>query len=341
MLGSVLWHTERTEAVYIDVFAGSVAGSWATALGISCLRRSRRPRTQMQRHLAGYARKLQLEHPDPRPTPRGPGRAVRVGHLLEFHCSFQGFIMHRSMYYVVANILRPLTSPPRLSYAELAGPCQLDWFVSHFWGHAFCHFCSSIRKHAEVVAKGAEWQTQGYWICSFSNNQHRITEELGDSWRDSSFYAALRNGRCKGTCLVIDEQASPLARSWCLFELVQTMELEEIQPETFEGLSFCTHTGVMNLGLASVEMSIGVAKRLASLRLEDASASDPKDKADIDSLVESEMGGFARMNAAIRLRIIAALRSARTAALQDFDKVEVELCHGQGFDREGGCAPNN
>ena len=31
----------------------------------------------------------------------------------------------------------------------------------------------------------------------------------------------------KGTCMILDEMAMPLMRSWCLFELLQTIELEE------------------------------------------------------------------------------------------------------------------
>ena len=33
-----------------------------------------------------------------------------------------------------ANIVRPLTAPNKLSYAELVGPQDAMWFVSHWWG---------------------------------------------------------------------------------------------------------------------------------------------------------------------------------------------------------------
>lgn len=39
-----------------------------------------------------------------------------------------------NMYYMDANIVKPLTMPLKLSYAELVGPQDAMWFVSHWWG---------------------------------------------------------------------------------------------------------------------------------------------------------------------------------------------------------------
>ena len=38
------------------------------------------------------------------------------------------------MYYMDANIVKPLTAHSKLSYAELVGPADAMWFVSHWWG---------------------------------------------------------------------------------------------------------------------------------------------------------------------------------------------------------------
>ena len=53
------------------------------------------------------------------------------------------------MYYLDSNLLRPLTANSRLSYSELAGPRQVQWFVSHYWGSSFQHFVSAVQRHAE------------------------------------------------------------------------------------------------------------------------------------------------------------------------------------------------
>ena len=51
--------------------------------------------------------------------------------------TFEPFIRSRTMYYVVANIIKPLTRETQLSYAEMAGPFDTQWFVS----------CSQLRSH--------------------------------------------------------------------------------------------------------------------------------------------------------------------------------------------------
>ena len=37
-----------------------------------------------------------------------------------------------------------------------------------------------------------------YWICTFSNNQYQLHDELGSSHEESSFYLALHSGICRG-----------------------------------------------------------------------------------------------------------------------------------------------
>ena len=58
----------------------------------------------------------------PQECPRGPSRAVKGGQLWCFYDTFEPFIRSRTLYYVVANIIKPLTREAQLSYAEVAGP---------------------------------------------------------------------------------------------------------------------------------------------------------------------------------------------------------------------------
>ena len=51
------------------------------------------------------------------------------------------------MYYVVGNLLQPLTCQRKLSYAELIGPREGIWFVSHFWGNTFRDLKDTLRHH--------------------------------------------------------------------------------------------------------------------------------------------------------------------------------------------------
>ena len=127
--------------------------------------------------------------------------------------------------------------------------------------------------------------------------------------------------------MVIDEQALPLTRSWCLFELLQTMELEQdVQNNdgNFERLIFCTSSGTMNLGQASVDFSLAVGSRLATLRLQDASASVQEDQDMINDLVR-EKGGFEVMNGALQSRIAASLSTVQAKVIEDFEKLDILL----------------
>eukprot|EP00445_Apocalathium_hangoei_P093898 CAMPEP_0204247276 /NCGR_PEP_ID=MMETSP0361-20130328/98567_1 /ASSEMBLY_ACC=CAM_ASM_000343 /TAXON_ID=268821 /ORGANISM="Scrippsiella Hangoei, Strain SHTV-5" /LENGTH=372 /DNA_ID=CAMNT_0051220509 /DNA_START=71 /DNA_END=1189 /DNA_ORIENTATION=- len=330
--------------------------------------------------IANYRGLLRQRYPDPRPCDRGPGRAIQTGQLLDFLAYFQAFVKYRAMYYIVSNIVEPLTALDRLSFAELAGPgtldwfvshfwghafgdfCSsiqnepltaldrlsfaelagpgtLDWFVSHFWGHAFGDFCSSIQNHAQVVcgadARADAWRLQRYWICSFSNNQHRIQDEMGEGWKMSSFYLALLHQQRRGTCLVLDEEALPLTRSWCLFEVAQTVEMEKLGDPDHHGLVFCTRSGVVNHGSASVEVSLGLASRLATLLFQDAKASVQKDHDDIKDFVVNKMGGFDKMNAAIRERISDALMESEQVVLTSFQTITSSLQRSVSVDTLG------
>ncbi|CAE8637329.1 unnamed protein product, partial [Polarella glacialis] len=173
----------------------------------------RRPVTSIARRLAQFDAMLSEDNPEPQSCARGPHRAVTAYQLFSLYDFFQSFIKHRTMYYLEPNIVRPLCDKFQLSYAERAGPHVVQWFISHYWGTPFRFFCDTVRMHA-FDSSGSEdeetWKQQSYWICTLSNNQYRISEELGVTHTDSSFYLALRSASCKGTCLVLDELALPL-----------------------------------------------------------------------------------------------------------------------------------
>lgn len=139
-------------------------------------------------------RKEFLQHFEkPQPCQRGPHRALTVSQLEHFHQFFESFIRDRSMYYIYANLVKPLTVASKLSYAELVGSKMVDWFVSHYWGTPFRHFWETVRKHSQTLDTGSS--SPAYWICTFSNNQWAVDEELGGgNVLDSSFYLSLRLG---------------------------------------------------------------------------------------------------------------------------------------------------
>ena len=86
------------------------------------------------------------------------------------------------MYYVCDNIVKPLTAPSQLSWAEMVGPSAMEWFVSHYWGMAARHLGEAIRKHAQTAPN---WRDTAYWICTFSNSQWHVKAELGDGqWQE-------------------------------------------------------------------------------------------------------------------------------------------------------------
>lgn len=260
-------------------------------------------------------------HTQPTRCPKGPHRAKALKKLLRLNRYFRSFLRDRTAYYLDGNVTRPLTSHVQCSYAELAGASEAEFFVSHFWGTAFDHFCTSLRKHSR------ELDTQedaAYWVCFISNNQYDIKGELGATWKESSFYLALTSGRCVATCMVLDELALPMTRAWCIFEVVQTLLLQQADPN-FQGLLFCTETGVLNHGEGSVEVSMNLARRMAALDLEDAEASSKEDKTMIDGAVCQLLGGFDQMNSMVRNHVGDMLTRAEAKFLDEVRTIKDQL----------------
>jgi len=319
--------------VSVRVAAAAAAASLllAAALAVPSRRRFWRG-TPLERRLHAFHKGL----PPPTPCAKGPGRAITLGKLMDLNVFFAEFIRDRDAYYLNANITKRLTKAAKLSYAELVGAANTVWFVSHFWGTAFRHFCESLRKHAEgsVACSNEHWQDVAYWICFCSNNQYQISSELGDGdWRQSSFYLTLRSGLIRGTCMVLDETCLPLTRAWCIFELLQTLLLEEQCSETFVGLLFCTETGVLNTGNASSEVAVNIVSKIAQLDLRNASASVAADKEMINEQVLQQMGSFAKMHDLVRHHTTMILTAACKHAGEEFEKA-FRMLRGDGSSRQ-------
>lgn len=281
----------------------------------------------LERDLCRFAAQSKFET---RQCPKGPGRAICLQQLEDLYSFFSHHIGFRNMYYLCSNLVKPLTMQVALSYAELVGPSSVQWFVSHFWGMPFEHFIRCLKGHVPV-------QMTSYWICTFSNNQWKVSEELGHgNVEDSSFYLALRGG-CQGTLFVLDEEVLPLTRSWCLFELFQTellsreveqncetRQTRETHQSAFQ-LLLGTSSGVMNYGESSMDLALKISKKLATLRLQDAQASCPEDKVMINEAVSKHPGGFQAVNAFLFEAVKLALQQTELRFRTDVAQLQEDL----------------
>lgn len=253
--------------------------------------------------------------------------------IILFHAFFTEFIRERNAYYLVSNIIKPLTKKFRFSFAEVVGPVPITFFVSHFWGTGFREFVTCITHHAKEV-KMLEATTPSvrpsglgppdfsYWVCFLSNNQWKLEEELGD-WNESSFYKALSSDLCQATCMVTDTRAMPLTRTWCLFEVLLSFQKQEMGG-LYTGLVYCTETGVMSFGNAGYDASVGLARRLSTLNVADATASFQQDKDMIDGLIIKQ-GGFDKMNFYLRSRAKEAMGTVSAKFSDDMHALESSL----------------
>jgi len=252
---------------------------------------------------------------EPRAVTMSGQRALSIGQVLDLMESFGPLIRDRNMYYVVPELVKPLTELDRLSYAEVAGCGKVDWFVSHYWGDPFGEFVQSLQGHAQSCAQRMDcsgdaeaWRRIRYWICSLCINQWTVHLELGDKRiEDTPFFVALWNASCVGTVMVIQETAEPLKRSWCLFEVLQTFNrldncLDNSDTAEFQGLYFATRSGVLNAGTAPVDTVLQIGAHIGDIYFEHAHASEQKDKDMINQEVQNR-GGFAVLNQFVRAAV--------------------------------------
>jgi len=128
--------------------------------------------------------------------------------------------------------------------------------------------------------------------------------------------------------MILDHLAKPLTRSWCIFELLQTLKLQRNDSErmsykatgaSFHGLLLCTSGGVLNVGNGSVEVAMNVVKRVATLDLESADSSVESDKQMINQLVVEDLGSFESMNRFVRKEVRKVLATARNSVMSEFE----------------------
>jgi len=193
---------------------------------------------------------------------------------------------------------------------------MVTWFVSHYWGTPFPEFVRSLSKHSEALH--LEPAEASYWICTFGLNQWSLLQELGGQIKESSFYLALESQTCRGTSMVIDQQAAPLERVWCLFEVAITYERAGQDPD-FAGLLLCTESGVLNKGTADMDVGIQIAQRLLKINLRNAQATKDEDKRKILDMVDRMEGGFKSVNHFVRTGVGNALLEMNSAFESDFD----------------------
>ena len=256
----------------------------------------------------------------------GPHRAISAGQLQELQRSFESILAGRDMYWLCDYIVKPLTQSEGISFAELVGCGELNWFISHWWGMHFKRTVESVAKHAQGDRYAGNWETTRYWICTFSNNQWAMDQEIPPEAApsESSFYKALRWRSCRGTCMVLDERVVPLTRAWCLFELLQTFIIQDEAKHKREDLSILTSSGVLNSGKCSIDTAMAIGQKLTTLDLQNASASKPEDQHLIFSAVENS-GGFDAINSKLRHNIQMVISTVASRFDHDLQHLHAQL----------------
>ncbi|CAE7256213.1 Scube1 [Symbiodinium microadriaticum] len=320
LVAAVLGLASQLRFALLLLVCGSGLGAGAVGFAL----RQRQDRTSLEKRCRQFFKQWP---PVLQRCSRGPDRSITAGQLQDFLQFFETFVKERSMYYVCSNIVKPLTKPYQLSFAELVGPKKIRWFVSHFWGMPVRHFMDAVRKHA--LSDQEEWRESAYWICTFSNSQWHVKEELGNGhWEQSSFYLALTSPGCKGTAMIIDEGVQPLQRIWCLFEVYHTICLS--QDGRSQGLLLCTSTGVLQEGKAGADVAVAVAERAKDLGTRSAKATSEEDRQMIHRLIEQMPGGFEAMNSFVRETIYYALEASHQHYESAFKKLVTEFAATRG-----------
>lgn len=121
-----------------------------------------------------------------------------------------------NMYDIDPHFVRPLTLRFLCSFAELvaSGPQLPKWFVSHWWGTQFYQTVALLEFH---LSERQLPSATAYWICTFANNQHDLSE-LASSLKETPFVKAIMSKECVGTVAICDSNVTTLQRVWCCLE---------------------------------------------------------------------------------------------------------------------------
>jgi len=158
-------------------------------------------------------------------------------------------------------------------YAQLINPqgLEVDYFVSHYWGHEFERTVKALSNFAEGVYQDSKKDSADdvvFWICLFALNQHQAADEVGSTPEEGPFNVALAKAK-KGAVMVLDGSAEPMQRIWCLYEIARAKHFnKDFQLITDDG----------DLGKASIETMGKISMSLIKLRASKAKASNEDDK---------------------------------------------------------------
>ena len=160
-----------------------------------------------------------------------------------------------NMYDVVETIIKPLTQARLVSYAELLEPLAPQVFVSHWWGEEFVCFVRALQLFAGTCMSQASSDftdasntpeansdpgaNLAFWVCSFANRQWEVN--LGSTLQESPFERALAAPSCTHVLMIMDPDATPLQRIWCLYEVLRAHALKK-------KFHIATDNGVLTFG---------------------------------------------------------------------------------------------
>jgi len=158
-------------------------------------------------------------------------------------------------------------------FAQLINPdgLEVDYFVSHYWGHPFERTVLALSNFAEGVYRKIGKKSADdivFWICLFAINQHQAADEVGSSPEEGPFNVALARSK-QGAVMILDGFAEPMNRIWCLYEIARAKDLNK---------SFQLITDEGDLGNASIKTMEDISKSLINLRASKAKASNQSDK---------------------------------------------------------------
>ena len=142
------------------------------------------------------------------------------------------------MYDLVEKFIKPKTEKNRVAYAELLDPMEPHVFVSHWWGEEFVAFVRTLDNFDKLKLAGSPEQTV-FWVCSFANRQWQVN--LGETLQESPFERALTAESCTHVLMVLDRNATPLRRIWCLYEVLRTHALKK-------AFHMGTENGILTVG---------------------------------------------------------------------------------------------
>ena len=97
------------------------------------------------------------------------------------------------------------------SFAQLLNPdgLEVDYFVSHWWGHPFERTVQALENFAKSVYEKIGKKSPDdvvFWVCLFALNQHQAAAEVGSTPEEGPFNAALAKARY-GAVMVLDGRA--------------------------------------------------------------------------------------------------------------------------------------